>query len=90
MHFAQTNTLLGWPKIKILLFWRLGRNLCLLQRLILLPVPPLLLAKPLRVTIFPVSGPFPHKAQILSIFIHLDSFGVGFKVYSKILYCQVL
>lgn len=57
MHLAHIYTLAGWPLIKMRIFCRLGMNLRLLQRLILLPVPPLLLAIPLRVTTFPVSAP---------------------------------
>jgi hypothetical protein len=67
------------------IFCKLGRNLRLDQRVILLPVPPLLLYCPLRVTSFPVSAPFAHKAHFFNIINY--SF-IGNRVYLKIGPCQ--
>ncbi len=70
MHFAQTKTFLACPPIIIRIFCRLGRNLRLVQRLILLPVPPLLLYWPFRVTFLPVCSPFLQIAHFFNIIYH--------------------
>ena len=67
MHLVQMNTRCDVPSTRIFTFCRFGKNLRLLQRAILEPVPPLDLYWPFLANTFPCSAPFLQITHFLSI-----------------------
>ena len=67
MHFAHTRIFLTFPATSTFFDWRFGKNRRLVIPVVLRPIPPFFLGKPLLAIELPVSAFFPQNSHLLLI-----------------------